>query len=134
MGKAKAKVVESEADSGATMLFDQGMEEISEINKLRNKYSEKLLTEYKATKSANKMAEIKDVLTAWKHIDAFFIARQLAAEKETDVALFERFSKYVCEAQLSFREKFSSKSNLLGEIEIDSRVRRELFSVVNTRD
>jgi len=139
MAKNKEKVVENQIEEAeeqndwekeqADRLFAEGQEKIDEIEKIKKKYLPMLTKELQPTKNDKALEDIKISWCTWKHIEALFIAKNVAKEKEVDVTLKEQFSSYRMEAEISFSDKVKSNADLFGKIESSAKFRKDLFTI-----
>jgi hypothetical protein len=117
---------ELDNEEQADILIELGQEEVKKIRKLESEYLKKITADLKPTKSGKKLKEIRERLALWRHIEAFFVARQIQEEKD-DVVITETFSDYGVVAAVSFTEYLKSSSTI-GEAETKAKFKQEVFN------
>jgi hypothetical protein len=110
-------------------LFEEGKENIAEIEAIRKKYLKKLTAELEPSKKEKDIKKIDELRGIWKSIDAIFVAMKLSQEKKTSVLLKEKFCRYEISAEIAFGEEIKIQNDLFGEISSTAKLTKNLFKV-----
>jgi hypothetical protein len=125
---------EPETGNGAEQdtLVEMGQDEIKEISELKKKYLKILTKELKPSAKDKGQREITNHHALWKHIEAYFVANEIAKEKDTEVNLLVSFSSHVIDAEIRFKEPIKT-STLFGELSSDAKFSQGLYHVYGGR-
>ncbi|GBR74902.1 hypothetical protein NO1_1995 [Candidatus Termititenax aidoneus] len=109
-------------------LVELGQDELEEISALKKKYLKILTKELKPSEKEKGQREITNHHALWKHIEAYFVANEVAKEKGAEVSLLESFSQRMAAASLKFKEN-TKTSTLFGELSSNAKFSQDLYTV-----